>query len=392
MASVDHSAAGPAAGFEQQRQLALVLLCEAYVRDPSVRVRLEAIEDIDIISVAPDVDARVQVKHHLDSHTLTDSAREWWRALAVWMDLEAAMGSGPLPRLHLVTTSTAGADSAASMLRSDGRDVDAAVRRLIAAAEASTAERTQVARKRFLELPPLRQLRLMGAVTVLDATVPVAGLRKRLELALGLVVPSEQSEAFLERIQGWWVARSTQLLAGAIPFVSGADLYSFVDSVRDEYRRGALAVTAELHTDPNEEQKAPLKDRRFVRQLRLVKGSDELVDLAVRHYFRAFAQRSRWVRDLEDVDGDLESYERRLYDEWEIAYVEMCDRIGPQEDDRCRGGLDLAQNLATRVRARLRELDEPVLCRGTLHGLADTLQIGWHPDFRERLEPRAQGS
>ncbi len=37
MTAADHSAAGPAAGFEQQRQLALVLLCEAYVRDPSVK-------------------------------------------------------------------------------------------------------------------------------------------------------------------------------------------------------------------------------------------------------------------------------------------------------------------------------------------------------------------
>jgi hypothetical protein len=36
------------------------------------------------------------------------------------------------------------------------------------------------------------------------------------------------------------------------------------------------------------------------------------------------------------------------------------------------------------TRAQLREVDEHVLCRGTLHGLADDLTIGWHPDFRGR--------
>jgi hypothetical protein len=52
MSSVDHSATGPAAGFEHQRQLALILLCEAYPLDPSVSVRLEAVEDIDVLLAA----------------------------------------------------------------------------------------------------------------------------------------------------------------------------------------------------------------------------------------------------------------------------------------------------------------------------------------------------
>ena len=65
MSEADHSAAGPAAGFEQQRQLALILLCESYAPDPSVRVRLEAVEDIDVVSDVVSIDARVQVKHHL---------------------------------------------------------------------------------------------------------------------------------------------------------------------------------------------------------------------------------------------------------------------------------------------------------------------------------------
>jgi hypothetical protein len=381
---VDHSAAGPAAGFEQQRQLALVLLCEAYVRDPSVRVRLEAIEDIDVLSDVTSISARVQVKHHLPDHTLTDATPELWRALTVWMDLAESL-DGDLPRLHLATTSTAHADSAAAVLGPDERAVGVAPERLTAAAVAGTNESTSAARKRFAALDDAARLRLLEAVTVLDATARVTELPGRLRNALGLVVPSDRPSAFIERLQGWWVGRSAQLLAGELPHVSGEDLYRYCDALRDEFRRGTLPVSDELHTDPTDEQKAPLRDRVFVRQLKLVMSSSEALDLAVRHYFRAYAQRSRWVRDLHDVDDDLAAYERRLIDEWEIAHTTLRSRVGSTEIERCRGGRELSENLGGQVSALLRGLDEPVLCRGTLHGLADTMQIGWHPDFRERV-------
>jgi len=382
--AADHSAAGPAAGFEQQRQLALVLLCEAYVRDPSVRVRLEAIEDIDVLSDMTSIGSRVQVKHHLLDHTLTDATPELWRALTVWMDLAESV-HGDLPRLHLATTSTAHPNSAAAVLGPDGRVVDVACDRLTAAALAGADKSTQVARARFAALDDAARLRLLEAVTVLDATAKVTELGDRLRTALGLVVPSDRPDAFIERLQGWWVGRSVQLLAGELAHVSGEDLYRYSDALRDEFRRGTLPIGEELHTDPTDEQKAPLRDMVFVRQLNLVMASSEALDLAVRHYFRAYAQRSRWVRDLHDVDGDLAAYERRLIDEWEIAHTILRSRVGSSETDRCRGGRELSENLGGQVSARLRGLDEPILCRGTLHGLADGMKIGWHPDFRERL-------
>lgn len=391
MSVVNHSAAGAAAGFEQQRQMALVLLCEAYARDPAVRVRLEAVEDIDVISSLVTIDARVQVKHHLTEHTLTDATPEFWRTMTVWMDLEQGLQPDALPRLHLATTSVAHPNSASSLLGPEDRDVKVALKRLVAAAEQSDAASTQAARTRFLALDRGRQLRLLHAITVLDATARISDLAGRLRTSLGLVVPSERSREFVERVQGWWVGRSTQLLAGEIPHVSGADLYRFCDALRDEFRRGRLTVGEELFIDPTDDQKTPLQDMVFVRQLKMVMASNEDLDLAVRHYYRAFAQRGRWVRDLEDVDDDLALYERRLCDEWEIAHVALRSRVGSEETERQRAGLELSHSLATSVSARLRGLDEPVLCRGTLHGLADGLRIGWHPDFRDRVSELIEG-
>jgi len=58
-----HSAAALAAGFKR-RQLALVLPARAYVRDPAVRVRIEAIEDGTVRSDIASIGARVQVRQH----------------------------------------------------------------------------------------------------------------------------------------------------------------------------------------------------------------------------------------------------------------------------------------------------------------------------------------
>jgi hypothetical protein len=96
-ASGSHSAPGQAAGYEYQRQLSLVLLAEALREDPKVAVRLEAIEDIDVISEIESVSRSVQAKHHLDDYTLTDRSPELWRTLRVWMDLEKEIGDATLP-------------------------------------------------------------------------------------------------------------------------------------------------------------------------------------------------------------------------------------------------------------------------------------------------------
>ena len=388
---MDHSAPGPAAGFEHQRQLALVLLCEAYPGNPSVRVRLEAVEDIDVVSDDVSIDARVQVKHHLAKNTLTDATPELWRTLSAWIDLVEALPPESLPQLHLATTSVAAPSSGVSMLGPIERNVEAALERLLEAARDSSLQNTGIARGRFLALETATQLRLLRAITILDSTARVTDLHDRLRRALGLVVPSERPNQFLERLQGWWVGRSTLLLAREIDHISGGDLYRFCDALRDEFRRGTLIAGVELQTDPTEEQKAPLRDRVFVRQLKMVMATNEALDLAVRHYFRAFAQRGKWVRDLEDVEDDLLAYERRLRDEWEIAHVALRSRVGPDEEERWRAGLEFSNTFGGTTGARLRGLDEPVLCRGTLHGLADGLHIGWHPDFQKRVSELLEG-
>lgn len=311
-ASSSHSAPGQAAGYEYQRQLSLVLLAEALREDPKVAVRLEAIEDIDVISEIDSVSRSVQAKHHLDDYTLTDRSPELWRTLRVWMDLEDALGNATLPNLQLMTTSTAAPGTAVALLGPESRDVTAALSKLLSVAEEHGAEESRVIRRRFAELPESSQLKILHAATILDASEPVAELDARLRDALGMIVPREQPDAFLQRVKGWWVNRSVELLTRERDQITAEQLYEFCDAVRDDYRRGSLAITSELRKDPDAEAKQPLLSKPFVQQLHLVGAPDEIKDLAVRHYYRAYAQRGQWAREIDDLDEDIQGYEQTL--------------------------------------------------------------------------------
>jgi hypothetical protein len=374
-------------GYEYQRQLSLVLLAEALQEDPAVAVRLEAIEDIDVVSEDDSVSRSVQAKHHLDEYTLTDRSRELWRTFRVWMDLDKELGDAALPNLQLATTSKAASDTAVSLLgpRAEDRDVTAALSKLLTVAKEPGAKDTREIRQRFAGLPQSSQLKLLHAATILDASEPVTELNDRLRGALGMVVPREQPDAFLERVRGWWVARSVELLAGEREWITGQQLYEYCDSVRDDYRRGSLAITSELRDDPDPAAKQPLLSKPFVQQLHLVGAPDDVMDLAVRHYYRAYAQRGRWAREIDDLDEDIMGYEQTLTDEWETDFIALKMRAPSEAEGRARDGLRFAMSFGSNTRAQLRGVDEHVLCRGTLHGLADRLTIGWHPEYRELM-------
>jgi hypothetical protein len=129
------------------------------------------------------------------------------------------------------------------------------------------------------------------------------------------------------------------------------------------------------------------EDSLFIRQLELVKVGSTRIAAAVRDYYRAFEQRSRWLRDDLLIVGDLSNYERRLCEEWELVFAAMKDKLGTPavehvKEEAARSVLEWAERTSIPIRPAV---TEPFVTRGSMHILADCLRIGWHPEFRERL-------
>jgi hypothetical protein len=128
-------------------------------------------------------------------------------------------------------------------------------------------------------------------------------------------------------------------------------------------------------------------DSPFVRQIELTKAGKARISAAVRDYYRAFEQRSRWMRNELVFVGELEKFERILVEEWELVFARMKDELGAEmsEDAKIRAArsvLGWAEMTTIAIRPAV---TTAFVTRGSLHMLANDIRIGWHPEFRERL-------
>ena len=129
--------------------------------------------------------------------------------------------------------------------------------------------------------------------------------------------------------------------------------------------------------------------RAFVEQLKLIGVNQNRVVHAIRNYYRAFEQRSRWMREDLLYVGDLDRYEDRLIEEWDLMFQQMRDELGEDAADEAmtRAAQDLYKWVETGTHHVIRPaVTEPAIARGTYQMLADDLRVGWHLEFRERLQ------
>lgn len=259
------------------------------------------------------------------------------------------------------------------------------------AAEQPGNAQTAKAREAFLDLTSSARLQLIEAVDVCDGGAHIQEFSARLEAAVGMHAPEPNLvPEFASRLFAWWMEQVVQMLTGTKPDVHGRELWAFVTELRDDQARRRLSVDADLMTSsPEESEAAGLRRRAFVQQLALVTDEDQLLNLAIIDFWRARTQRVRWENHGDVTPGAMQTYSRRLQDEWQHAHALMCARLESDADDTSRrtAGLALYEELPQKSTARIRsDFHEPVITRGSLHALSDRREIGWHPDYVELLD------
>jgi hypothetical protein len=161
-----------------------------------------------------------------------------------------------------------------------------------------------------------------------------------------------------------------------------------MSDLREQFKQEALPIDDDLLEFALDDATATAHETStFVRQLEIIKAGKRRIAAAIRDYYRAFEQRSRWLRDGLVVGFDLHKYEKRLTEEWELIFEAMRDNVGAEaannaKEEAARSVLAWAERTTVLIRPGV---TEPFVCRGSLHMLSDDLRIGWHPEFREQL-------
>lgn len=383
----DHfDAAASALGYAYQWRSGLLLLLRGMRESLGCRLTIERIDDL---SLEADTAQLFQTKRHKPgAGSLSDASEDVWKTLRVWSARIAEGSLDPLTTTFaLVTTTEASDGSAASLLRSASRDPETAERRLVETARSSTNVANRAAYEAFLSLDAAKRASMLTNAYVLDGREDIAGIGKLIEHEVLFAAEAQHLSSFRERLEGWWFDRViVHLLDEVRTPIEAEELNLKIGDLREQYHRDSLPIDfilAEPDTvDSNNDT------RLFVSQLRLVAVNNSRIEAAIRDYYRAFEQRSRWIReDLLHI-GELDAYERRLIEEWRRYRAVLEDELGLETDaEKVEFGRRFYRWMELEAKFPIRpRCEEPYVMRGSYQILADGRRVGWHPEFLARLQ------
>lgn len=384
-----HGAAQSAAGYLYQARLALAECLRYAYSDSTVEIAIERLDDVSFEKDGAPLEL-LQTKHHLKkSGDLSDGSVDLWKTLRVWA---GAVSDDPsLPgrtRFVLITTAKAPDGSAAAHLRPAGagptaRDSAVADGLLMAAAEASVNQSLQKAIEAFKGLSPAIRHELVAAIEVLDRAALISDLGATIEERLKMMAPRGKAALAREQLEGWWWPRICAALQAETPgTISVLEVEQKLDDIREGLKRDSLPLDLE-HVVPSAAELASFDEMRFVKQLQSVGIGGLRLEYAKRDFYRASAQRSRWVRESLLFDDEVGCFEQRLIEEWQPRFAQMCDGLdeGCDAVALCSSGQKLYGWVETDARFPIRSQAVRFLTVGSYQILADDLRVGWHRDF-----------
>lgn len=387
--SSQFSAGGSAIGYIYQVRFALYLI----LKDENLEkeVSIERLDDV-AFEEGGTPEELIQLKHHLNRKaSLTNGCSDLWKTIRVWSEaIKKKQIQLPGVMLSLVTTGVAPKDSAPYYIKADlNRNPDKARDILLSFISTSKSETNRVNYDAFLDLTDDEQLELLRAIYIMDSSPDITEVTDLIKKRLRLSTRRTYIEALYQRVEGWWFNKIiNHLVEKSIGFVSGYEVQDIINDFAEQLRPDSLPIDYYDEAPTDLDSSTVNENMLFVEQLRLLKLDNKSIELSMRDYYRAFIQRSRWVKDELLFVGELQRYENKLIDEWERQFLRINrSRITVMEEVFIERGLEIFDWMNdSQIHIRT-NCTEPYVMRGSYHMLANktNLSLGWHPKFKERI-------
>lgn len=378
------SAVDSLTGYLYQVRYALLDALRRVKDDVRFSVSIETLDDIVFESDGQPLEL-LQAKHHSKPANLTDTSTDLWKTIRIWVGQYKTRVNS---RYYLVTTAIAKDGSVAFYLRGgENGDITRAISGLDAVAQTSTNKTNADGYKAYLSLTSKEKEDLFSRILILDATPKILDLDKEFRREVFHAVEIKYLDSFIARLEGWWYRRAIQHLSkdNQKPILV-EEIIAEETTLREQFKQDNLVIDEDILLATVDE--SGYQNRVFVQQLKLINVKDRRIFFAIKDYFRAFEQRSRWIREELLQVGELDLYETRLAEEWEIRFEQLRDQLGDETADQemCRLAKELYSWVETGPLQPIRpQVNEPSMARGSYHILSDNLVVGWHPEFKRRL-------
>ena len=386
------SAADPALGYLYQVRCALLWSLRKLKEVPTFEASIETLDDVAFESQGMPTELLQTKLHKNKGANLTDSSPDIWKTIRIWLaELDTNYITNTTD-LYLVTTENAAPGTIAAYLKNDLRDTDAALALLETTSRTSSNTKNAAAYKAFLSKTPVERLNLIERIVVLDNSPDITDLNDQLRKELFYAVDRDHQDIFLSYLEGWWFGRIIKQLRNIDTGdrVLSEELEAQMADLRDSFKLDSLPVSEDLkYYELDADTAEAHAGLPFVQQIELATTNSKRITAAIRDYYRAFEQRSRWQREELLFIGDLSNYEKTLTEEWELIFAETEDELNQdaRESEKKKAARAVLKWAETgSINARIKPgVADPFITRGSLHILANDMRIGWHPEFRDRL-------
>lgn len=390
------SAGEQSLGYLYQSRLALLRLLEL---PEDIAVFLEKDDDLDFVD-SDGGKSLASLKHKADGDHLTDLSTDFWKSVRIWLARYKRDGrSGSNLRFFLFTTSTVADTSFLKGFLPANADAGDETKTLAEQAdEALSRSKSDLIggiADEFNELTPTEKQDFLARILILDSSPRIEDIPEAIKDRHMRSIRREHRIAVFERLEGWWHDEVIQQLTGSKDEgIFGYEVSDKLSALAEEYKLDNLPITFR-GKEPAGEIDTESDPRTFVVQLREIGITSSRIRNAILDYYRAFEQRSQWVRENLLVSGEIESYEERLVDEWkrfrDVVFEELDDNsaehVLQQAGKELYRWADLQSGNIESLRIRTR-VTEPYVTRGSFHILADATpepRVYWHPRFLDRV-------
>jgi hypothetical protein len=380
------SANEPNLGYLYQIRTGLLLLMRT--QNDEANLLNEKLDDINIET--PNTLHMYQTKLHIKSvANLTDASPDFWKTIRVWcegikskqLDLNNCM-------FNLITTASAPAGSIPFELRiskDKSRDVDNILLLLKNVIHYSKNETNKAAYDSFSSLRIDEQKKMIENITVIDSSVDITEAKKEIIQFLKYSTYKEKVNALFERLEGWYINEVILQLLNNRNSISKQEVLNKIHQIADTLRADNLPADFPVSIATNEEKLSPYRHYKFVKQLQAIQVNSKQINLAISDYYRAYSQKSKWLRDGLINPSDEMQYDSKLFDDWERKYSIIEDTLNMDDDTQRLEGKKFYEkfyvNTIPNINIKER-FNEQYMITGSCQMLSDKKKIGWHPNFK----------
>lgn len=391
MEASKHSAPGQLAGYLFQPERALFWLAKC---ERGGVVGVETGDDV-VLKGADGTKTYEQDKSTISSHRtpLTDRSEELWKTLSIWVE---AVKSGEIQigtaRLVIATTAVLPSCLAKDLGKESKTpaEIAACIRQLRstgAAPSATIASYTAT----VLGCSDQELSAIIERISVIDGSDGSSGQALKDKLLSELHIADHlPGDAILQSLYGWICDTLMQLWRNGKPgWITFEQFVRQLHQVIRLHERRTFRERARDLVPVSDEDRKSHRTRPFVKQLLLVLREDEedILISAIDDFIRSVNERNRLSQQGNITREDLKAFDDRLHDRWQLIFKNITRKKSADDGEaRERGWQVFSDTLDHREPLAGEPTEEHYLTRGSYHKLADLIRLGWHPDYKQRMQ------